>query len=143
MHVDDHVEVAPPSFAQADDLFEILRAGAGRSFLDDGRKGKVGAGVAGQLSVVSLEFGRTRGARRASRQSQDQRQAKTRQDPSCLGKNGETEMNLGFVFMGSAEVGSRAFVAHFVEPCGFWPFSTKSADKVHDKGPARLSWDKL
>src|SRR5439155_24040550 len=30
---------------------------------------------------------------------------------------------------------SRAFVEHFVEPCGFWPFSTKWADKVHDKGP--------
>ena len=30
---------------------------------------------------------------------------------------------------------SRAFVDHFVEPCGFWPFSTKWADKVHDKGP--------
>src|SRR2546426_11735627 len=42
---------------------------------------------------------------------------------------------------------SPAFVEHFVEPCGFWPFSTKCAakvhDKVHDKGPARLSWDKL
>src|SRR5437867_11205277 len=30
---------------------------------------------------------------------------------------------------------SRAFVEHFVEPCGFWPFSTKWADKVQDKGP--------
>src|SRR5438128_4921028 len=30
---------------------------------------------------------------------------------------------------------SRAFVEHFVEPCGFWPFSTKWVDKVHDKGP--------
>ena len=30
---------------------------------------------------------------------------------------------------------SRAFVEHFVEPCGFWPFSTKWADKVHDKSP--------
>src|SRR5206468_7902515 len=30
---------------------------------------------------------------------------------------------------------SRAFVAHFVEPCSFWPFSTKWSDKVHDKGP--------
>jgi len=27
---------------------------------------------------------------------------------------------------------SRAFVEHFVEPCGSWPFSTNSADKVHD-----------
>jgi hypothetical protein len=38
---------------------------------------------------------------------------------------------------------SRAFVEHFVEPCGFWRFSTKWADKVHDKGPARFSWDML
>ena len=30
---------------------------------------------------------------------------------------------------------SRAFVENFVESCGFWPFSTKWTDKVHDKGP--------
>src|SRR5205823_11463023 len=30
---------------------------------------------------------------------------------------------------------SSAFVEYFVDPCGFWPFSTKWADKVHDKSP--------
>jgi hypothetical protein len=30
---------------------------------------------------------------------------------------------------------SAHFVEDFVEPCGFRPFSTKRADKVHDKGP--------
>jgi hypothetical protein len=30
---------------------------------------------------------------------------------------------------------SRGFVENFVESCGFWPFSTKWTDKVHDKGP--------
>ena len=30
---------------------------------------------------------------------------------------------------------SQAFVENFVEPCGFWPFSTKWADKVQEKGP--------
>src|SRR5213592_5280371 len=38
---------------------------------------------------------------------------------------------------------SPVFVEHFVEPRGFWPFSTKWADQVHDKGPAGLSWYKL
>src|SRR6266516_402380 len=30
---------------------------------------------------------------------------------------------------------SRAFVEHFVEPCGFRLFSTKWSDKEHDKDP--------
>src|SRR5437867_5407303 len=54
----------------------------------------------------------------------------------CLFRNDRVRIQVGLVPKPSVQPTlSRAFVAHFVEPCGFWPFSTKWSDKLHNKGP--------